>query len=369
MAESGLGLTPLRRQLFCLTTLWKVMACRYLWAQGPRPSRAQPSIGSLAVFTFLLGITAALGADQSAPTKSPNSSTLPEEFGADRAQRIHALHNPCLSGRVVTCYTPGYRARAIFLQQFLTGELSFVRQGLGIPVTLVLAVLDERQWPLAEQQLPYAMPSVHGDPPIALVAANWAAAKDFYPKVEDAGNPALLREIADHGLTWDQANAQVGDLLSAHELGHAAIDAYGIVPGSHWLDEFLASYVWYAYISERHPEQLWLFDVLQAGNQLDRQQRFVTLAELDNNYKAIVESDQRTNNYGWYQGQLIERVRQTYQKRGLVFLKEIRAAFQAGEAPRLGSDEALRRVERIDPSFSDWAKELASKARTQDTAP
>jgi hypothetical protein len=43
----------------------------------------------------------------------------------------------------------------------------------------------------------------------------------------------------------------------------------------------------------------------------------------------------------------------------LVFLKEIRAAFPPGEAPRLGSDETLRRVERIDPSFSDWAKELA----------
>jgi hypothetical protein len=54
---------------------------------------------------------------------------------------------------------------------------------------------------------------------------------------------------------------------------------------------------------------------------------------------------------------------------GLVFLKEIRAAFPAGEAPRLGSDEALHRVERIDPSFGDWAKELASKPRAEDTAP
>jgi hypothetical protein len=34
-----------------------------------------------------------------------------------------------------------------------------------------------------------------------------------------------------------------------------------------------------------------------------------------------------------------------------------------------GSDEALRRVDRIDPTFSDWAKELAGKSRRQDTAP
>jgi hypothetical protein len=32
-------------------------------------------------------------------------------------------------------------------------------------------------------------------------------------------------------------------------------------------------------------------------------------------------------------------------------LKKIRAAFPPGDAPRLGSDEALRRVERIDLSF------------------
>jgi hypothetical protein len=333
--------------------------------------RAHRRIGActLALLTFLGSVAPALGTDRSGPSGSAQNPAPPEDFGANRAQLIQALHNPCLKGEIVACYTPGYRTRAVSLQQFLTGELIFVRQRLGVSVPLVVAVLDERQWPLAEHQLPYAMPSVHGDPPIALVAANWAAAKDFYPKVEVAGNPALLREIDAHRSTWDQANAQVGDSLSAHELGHAVIDTYGIAPGSHWLDEFLASYVWYAYISEQRPAELWLFDVLQAGNQLERPQRFVTLAELDLNYKEIVESDAKTNNYGWYQGQLLERVRQVYPKRGLNFLKKIRAAFPAGEAPRLGSDEALRRVERIDASFGDWAKKLANKPRIQDSAP
>jgi hypothetical protein len=331
--------------------------------------RTQHAVLMLVILAFWTGIAAALGADQSDPSASHHSSAPPADFGADRAKLIQALHNPCLKGRIVTCYTPGYRSRAVSLQQFLTDELVFVRQRLDIPVPLMLAVLDEHQWPLAEHELPYAMPSVHGDPPIALVAANWAAAKGFYPTAAVAGNPALLQEIANHGLDWDQANAQVGDLLSAHELGHAVIDAYGIVPGSYWLDEFLASYVWYAYMSEQHPEQLWLFDVLQAGNQLERRQRFVTLAELDLNYKVIVQSDIRTNNYGWYQGHLIERIREIYPARGLDFLKAIRTLFPPGKAPQFGSDEALRRIEQIDPSFGDWAKELARKARTQDTAP
>lgn len=144
---------------------------------------------------------AASGADRSDSPGSAQSTAASAEFGVDRA---HALHNPCLNGQIVTCYTPGYRARAVSLQQFLTGEMDFVRQNLGISVRLVLAVLDERQWPLAEKELPYAMPSVHGNPPIALVAANWTAAKDFYPKVEDAGSPGVLREIARHGLTLNR---------------------------------------------------------------------------------------------------------------------------------------------------------------------
>jgi hypothetical protein len=339
----------------------------YRCARRPARDRGHPGIWMLVVFAFWTGIAAALGAADPAP--SAQSTTPASDFGAGRAQLVQALHNPCLNGPIVTCYTPGYRIRALALQAFLRGELAFVRHRLGMPVPLMLAVLDERQWPLAEHRLPYAMPSVHDDPPVALVAANWAAAKDFFPKPEEIRDPAILQEVARHGLTWDQANAEAGDLLSGHELGHAVIDAYGIVPGSHWLNEFLASYVWYAYISEKRPEQLWLFNVIQAGNQLERPQRFVTLAELDMNYRAIVESDPQTNNYGWYQGQLIARVQRTFLVRGLVFLKEIRAAFPPGDEPRLGGDEALRRVEQIDPSFSDWAKELAGKPRIQDNAP
>jgi hypothetical protein len=186
------------------------------WAQRRVRAHGRAGLRTLVVFALWIGTTTAFGADQAGPTETAQTA-LPAEFGANRAQLIQALHNPCLKGRIVTCYTPGYRNRAVSLQNFLTGELAFVRQRLQVSVPLVLAVLDERQWPLAEHELPYAMPSVHGDPPIALVAANWAAAKDFYPKAQDAGNPVLFGEIARHHSTWDQANARVGDSLSAHE--------------------------------------------------------------------------------------------------------------------------------------------------------
>jgi hypothetical protein len=130
-----------------LTTLFKVAAYLYSCAQSRARARGGPGIWLLVVLAFLTGNGAALGGDQSEPSRSPQSSARSEEFGADRARRIYALHDPCLKGRIVTCYTPGYRGRAISLQQFLTGEISFVQRRLGISVPLLLTVLDERQWP------------------------------------------------------------------------------------------------------------------------------------------------------------------------------------------------------------------------------
>ena len=184
------------RRVICLTTIFEVAACLYRCALRSARTRGRHGIWMLVVFASWTGIVAALGTDD--PSGSQQGTAPSEEFGANRAQLIQALHNPCLKGRIVTCYTPGYRNRALSLQKFLTGELSFVQQRLKISVQLVLAVLDERQWRLAEHELPYAMPSVHGKPPIALVAANWAAAKGFYPTAEVAGNPAVLQEITLH---------------------------------------------------------------------------------------------------------------------------------------------------------------------------
>ncbi len=35
-------------------------------------------------------------------------------------------------------------------------------------------------------------------------------------------------------------------IFGGHELGHAILDAYGINPGTRWLNELVASYVLYA---------------------------------------------------------------------------------------------------------------------------
>ena len=43
------------------------------------------------------------------------------------------------------------------------------------------------------------------------------------------------------------------DVIALHELGHVLLIHYGIDPGCHWLNEFVASYFACAFVAERHP--------------------------------------------------------------------------------------------------------------------
>jgi hypothetical protein len=71
-----------------------------LWRRDVRAHR-HIGVRMLAFFTFWGAVAPALGADQSDPS-APSA-----EFGANRARLIHALHNPCLKGRIVTLLHAG----------------------------------------------------------------------------------------------------------------------------------------------------------------------------------------------------------------------------------------------------------------------
>lgn len=156
------------------------------------------------------------------------STSLPKTFEPGRLGRIEALRDPMIKGAVKTWYTPGYRQRARELQRFISGERDFIKRQLGVSVPLSLAVLDTKQWKLAERQLPYPMT---GEPPVALMPADWAGGPDFFPKQKDS-DPAMVKAVLARGLRWSDANHRTMDLVGGHELGHTALDSYGIAPGT-----------------------------------------------------------------------------------------------------------------------------------------
>lgn len=271
--------------------------------------------------------------------------------------RIQALKTPHLDGIVPTYYTPGYKRHARDLQRFVIGEMGFAQRRLGVQLPLSLAVLDKAQWSVAERQLPYPMPSVDGDPPVALMPADWGAAEDFFEKEGDVDSQARA-EIAAHRLTLREASHRSGDLIGGHELGHAVIEAYGIQAGTRWLNELLASYVLYAYLQSERRDLVWLVDIVQEGNRLKLAQHHVSLEDFESQYMDILSKD--GENYGWYQGQFLEQVKRVYAQQGLEFLKRARRAFPAGSSPKhqLGNPQTLRRLEQFSPGFRAWAASL-----------
>ena len=312
-----------------------------------------------ATATFTLAPTAAASAvahAQNAP------ATTTGTYEAARLQRVQSLGDPMILGEVPTYYTSGYERHARRLQTLLTGEREFYKRELGVDVPFSLAVLDAEQWGDVENKTPFGMPNVDGKPVVAMIPANWAEVPWLITK-ESAADPALVKATKKHAANWMDAQAQTFDTIGGHELGHALENAYGIVPGTRWLNEFLASYFLYAYVDSQRRDLLWTIPVLQATNHVDRPQHHVSLDDFESLYEHLMDQD--PENYGWYQGRFIEQVQKVYAQQGIGFLKEVREAFPPGQARfTLGNAETLRRLDRINPGFSSWARSLESFPQT-----
>lgn len=281
-----------------------------------------------------------------------------------RRERVVSLHDPMLAGDVPTWYTPGYEERARRLQALFGGELRFSVKQLGIKSNLSLAVLDSKQYAEVEHQVPYPSPSVSGDPPTALMPATWTGGPpDLLPAQSDA-TPQLRARIRKRGLTWFAARERAYDLWGGHEFGHSALEAYGINPGTRWLNELIASYVLYSYLQQEHRDWLDLLDIVETGCHIERAQRYVSLDDFDTKYLEIAGGD--VHNYLWYQGQFFERIKKVYARRGIRFLTDLRLAFpDDGKTSfaSLGNTETLSRLDAIDPGWSIWANSLAALPR------
>jgi len=326
-------------------------------------SPSQKCLAIAAILSFIIGQPSIAG------DPSPKAAPAPATFESGRLERVIALGNPMLKGSIPTYYTPGYEDRARLLQAFFSNELRYSKQHIPFRLTVSLAVLDSAQYALTEHQLPYPTPSCTGDPPVAMMPVNCIGGPDVLPKEADASDD-VRQAVSAHHLNWNQASDNAYDLWGGHELGHAILDAYGINPGTRWLNEMVASYVLYAYLASEHPEQLWLIDVLEVGGRPAQLQHYVSLNDLDSKFLSIAVNEPR--NYLWYQAQFFEQIKKVYKRQGVGFLKALRQVFPDGKYKfaTLGTTETLHRLDTIDPEFSAWARHLESMPRmSQPAAP
>jgi hypothetical protein len=271
--------------------------------------------------------------------------------------RVQALSLESLPGPVVAYYSPGARDRAASLSSRLSEALAYYDNHLGIAPTLALAVLNEAHWKQVRSS-PYGVPGVRGAPYVAflpsdlsrsVVVTGWSA-----PSRRPA--PRSERALAAAGVSNAEAPYRLNDLIGFHEVGHVVIWEYGLRQTQRWFDEMLATFVAYAFLSDRHADEARVWDALMQRHIESLRPDF---RDLDLFNARVDELPMET--FGWYQAMVHQRAAEVYKTAGLQFLPALRKAGLTADVKYATAADLLERLEEIAPGFERWARTLAER--------
>jgi len=128
-----------------------------------------------------------------------------------------------------------------------------------------------------------------------------------------------------------------------------------LVHQTKWFNEFLASYVGYAYLKTKVPSKAFSSEIFWTVGLGNSPHTFTKLDDFESKYDQLQEK--YPGNYGWYQLALDQRVIEVYAPSGVEYLREIRKEFPSGVQP-LDSAQLLTKLERISPGWKAWAAHL-----------
>jgi hypothetical protein len=279
------------------------------------------------------------------------------ESQESRVTGIKSLHLRLIPGDMPTYYSPHARARAVYLQGLLGGEIEYYSKVFHVAFSpITLAVLDTRQWPAVAGDEPYGMPSVDGTKPAVFVMpVSWDEVKWMVVPKRKQVPPAMLRKALSTGEKWDQIKFQGCDGIGTHEIGHSIIRQLGIDPQTKWFNEFLASYAGYAYLKANAPAHALSSEIFWTAGLGNSPHPFTKLDDFESKYEQLQQ--EYPGNYGWYQLALDQRVIEVFAQKGVTYLQEIRNALPSGAA-KLDGAQLISKLERISPGWTAWAAHL-----------
>jgi hypothetical protein len=304
---------------------------------------------SIPLLAALLAASAVAAQPAPAPDPPPITSGSPGEA----IERMEAMRLGFHPGDVPVHYSHGFEERALHLAGLLADGMRFYEVELGTTAPVVLAVLDESDWPRVTP-VPYGLPHPFvGDVNVVFLGAtaDHEAVHDIRRRHADAPL-AFAAHLQQTGTSWDEAAALLLDLVGLHELGHIMTGAMGINTHRRWLSEMLASYIGYAYLRSERPELAAIWDgTLETV--LQERPAHTSLADFERLYVAV-----GIPNYQWYQAALQQRAREVYDARGIAFVHALAAELPAGASGDLSTTALLARLERVQPGFHAWAERL-----------
>ena len=257
---------------------------------------------------------------------------------------------------MVTYHSEGCGKRARKLSAAIAEMNAFYQTHLGIRASVPLAVLNSNDWVRVSSR-PYGMPNIDGTPPVIFMPATSGGLAFHLMMARKDAIPA--KRLEDHlrarRVGFEAAADEFVDIIGFHELGHALCARYGIAPRCHWLDEYVASYFAYAFVSERRHRSKEVFELL--GRPSKARPLNTSLADFERLYGGV-------DDYGWYQGMFESHIQTVYPRLGLQFLRELRRRFPAPPVPLLDipvpnpvePHPVLTELEAFAPGFTKWAE-------------
>jgi hypothetical protein len=256
-----------------------------------------------------------------------------------------------LPGTIPAYYPAGSVDRAKQLQAILTRGVDFYRRELGVDQPVALALLGPAEWRAWNPQYtapggaPYArmLPGVSrtpGRPPTMVLPAQSGHALSDIIRRMWTQSP----ELAALGPSADSVADRYAALVGFHELGHVYTAADSVLPAEGWFNEFLATYLEYAFLRARQPDDARLWDTVCTAllNHLEPQQTSL----------AKMHGGGGPDTYVWYHSSLQTRVREVYDAHGLEFYRKVR--MRRREIGPHAKAPLIQTLEPIAPGFLAW---------------
>ena len=263
--------------------------------------------------------------------------------------KVRAAGVDSFNGRQEVFYSPGRQERAASLAELLREIDAFLSEQLGGQAEFSVAVLDEAEWAEVEP-FPYGVPYVSlGAPWVVVLPASPELSVMFPDFVQLLGS--------------DRA-ADMVDNIAFHEVGHVYTSEFVYPedltgpPPVRWLDEFLATYFAYAFLTTVAPERAEIWNAYVSATTSGPRPRFTSLADFEAEYYGYLGLPEGTANYGWYQAVFAQHAALIYDRSGLDFLRELTLRLRAVPASEWSTQSALEALEELAPGTHAWAERL-----------
>ena len=254
-----------------------------------------------------------------------------------------------LNGRQEVFYSPGQQDRAASLAVLLHEVDAYLSDQVGVQAEFSVAVLDEAEWAEIEP-VPYGLPYVSLEAP-------WVVVLPASPELS-----VLFPDFVE--LLGSDRAADMVDNIAFHEVGHVYTSEFVYpedlagAPPVRWLDEFLATYFAYAFLTSVAPERAEIWNTFVSATTSGPRPRFTSLADFDAEYYGYLGSLEGTANYGWYQAVFAQHAALIYDRFGLEFLRKLRISLRAVPASEWSTQSALDVLEEFAPGTHAWAERL-----------